>query len=58
MSTNGDKQPQDPLNDIDPQPTDAIIDPELEEIKQRVREMEAEAEKLKQMQSEVEDIGG
>jgi len=56
MSTNGDKPPKDPLEDIDPQSTDATIDPELEEIKQRVREMEAEAEKLKQMQSEVEDM--
>lgn len=30
-----------------------IIDPELEAIKARVKEMEEEAEKLKQMQSEV-----
>lgn len=55
--TTENKQPQDPLGDIDPQPVDvAPVDPELEEIKQRVREMEAEAEKLKQMQSEVEEM--
>ncbi|XP_023600707.1 polyadenylate-binding protein 2-like [Myotis lucifugus] len=33
---------------------DAIEDPELEEIKARVREMEEEAEKLKELQNEVE----
>ncbi|CAD6208565.1 hypothetical protein G9C98_001354 [Cotesia typhae] len=34
--------------------TESSIDPELEAIKARVREMEEEAEKLKQLQSEVD----
>jgi len=37
-----------------PQSTRIGVDPELEEIKKKVREMEAEAEKLKEMQNEVE----
>lgn len=39
------------LNDTD---MDVKDDPELEAIKARVREMEEEAEKLKQLQSEVD----
>jgi len=33
-----------------------VEDPELEAIKARVREMEEEAERLRQMQSEVSDV--
>mmetsp|Transcript_4224 Transcript_4224/g.5949 ORF Transcript_4224/g.5949 Transcript_4224/m.5949 type:complete len:209 (+) Transcript_4224:45-671(+) len=37
---------------------DGAIDPELEEMKKRVAEMEAEADKLKALQQELQDDGG
>lgn len=44
----------DQMQEINSQAEEQAEDPELEAIKARVREMEEEAEKLKQMQSEVE----
>ncbi|XP_027037378.1 polyadenylate-binding protein 2-B-like isoform X1 [Pocillopora verrucosa] len=43
------------ISGVDPTVDDSLEDPELEAIKARVKEMEEEAEKLKEMQKQVEE---